>query len=79
MQTRGQRLRVLALGTEELAQGIDKGSRVRVKGELIIYHSPKLGASFNLEGKEGTVLDVRAQSHCYCLLFAYPCGLSLQR
>lgn len=52
----------MALGTEELAQGIEKGSKIRVKGELTIYHSPKLGASFNLEGQEGTVIDVRTLS-----------------
>lgn len=49
----------MALGTEELAQGIEKSARIRVKESVIIYHSPKLGESFDLEGKEGTVLDVR--------------------
>ncbi len=49
----------MALGTEDLAQGIEKGSKIRVKSEVTIYHSPKLGESFNLEGREGTVLDVR--------------------
>lgn len=60
VRSRSQRWRVMALGTEDLAQGIEKGSKVRVKEEVTIYHSPKLGESFNLQGREGTVLDVRS-------------------
>ncbi|CAL8463611.1 g3145 [Coccomyxa elongata] len=61
VRSRSQRWRVMALGTEDLAQGIEKGSKIRVKSEVTIYHSPKLGESFNLEGREGTVLDIVQQ------------------
>ena len=39
------------------SQGLEKGSKVKVKGSLTIYHAPKLG-DFNLEGQEGTILEV---------------------
>ncbi len=48
---------VKALGSEELIAGVEKGSKVRVTKPVTVYHSPKLG-NFNLEGQEGTVLDV---------------------
>ena len=46
-----------ALGDEQLATDIQAGSKVRVKKAVTVYHSPKLG-DFNLEGHEGTVVDV---------------------
>jgi hypothetical protein len=49
---------VVALGSEELTTGIEKGTKVRVVKPVIVYHSPKLGSSFNLEGQEGSVLEV---------------------
>jgi len=45
------------VGDEELVEGIEKGTKVRVKTPVTVYHSPKLG-DFNLEGKEGEVMDV---------------------
>lgn len=44
------------VGDEELIEGIEKGTKVRVKTALTVYHSPKLG-DFNLEGKEGEVME----------------------
>ena len=44
------------VGDEELVEGIEKGTKVRVKGPVTVFHSPKLG-DFNLEGKEGEVLE----------------------
>ena len=37
------------MGDEELVEGIEKGTRVRVKSPVTVYHSPKLG-DFDLEG-----------------------------
>ena len=45
------------VGDEELVEGIEKGTKVRVKTPVTVYHSPKLG-DFNLEGKEGEVMEV---------------------
>ena len=45
------------VGDEELVEGIEKGTKVRVKTPVTVFHSPKLG-DFNLEGKEGEVLEV---------------------
>ncbi len=44
------------VGDEELVEGIEKGTKVRVKTPVTVYHSPKLG-DFNLEGKEGEVME----------------------
>ena len=44
------------VGDEELVEGIEKGTKVRVKTPVTVFHSPKLG-DFNLEGKEGEVLE----------------------
>ena len=55
----GVRRRIVALGSEELVSGVAAGTRVRVTKAVTVFHSPKLG-DFNLEGVEGTVLDVRA-------------------
>ena len=46
------------VGDEELVEGIEKGTKVRVKTPVTVFHSPKLG-DFNLEGKEGEVMEVR--------------------
>ena len=51
------------VGDEELVEGIEKGTKVRVKAPVTVFHSPKLG-DFNLEGKEGEVLEV---SHLFVL------------
>ena len=55
-----QRRGVVALGSEELVKGVEAGSKVRVCKPVTVYHSPKLGKEFDLEGQEGTVMDVRA-------------------
>ena len=57
-----QRRGVVALGSEELVKGVEAGSKVRVCKPVTVYHSPKLGSEFNLEGQEGTVMDVRSPS-----------------
>jgi len=44
------------VGDEELVEGIEKGTKVKVKTPVTVYHSPKLG-DFNLEGKEGEVME----------------------
>ena len=51
-----------AMGDEELIEGIEKGTRVRVKSPVTVYHSPKLG-DFNLEGQEGEVMEVKIASY----------------
>ena len=51
------------VGDEELVEGIEKGTKVRVKTPVTVFHSPKLG-DFNLEGKEGEVLEVSHLLSC---------------
>lgn len=56
------------VGDEELVEGIEKGTKVRVKTPVTVYHSPKLG-DFDLEGKEGEVMEVgpSCSNHWQCL------------
>lgn len=49
--------KVQALGSEELTQGIEKGTKIRVTKPVTVFHAPKLG-NLKLEGHEGTVVDV---------------------
>jgi hypothetical protein len=44
---------------DDMQEGLEQGTRVRVKSAVTVYHAPKLG-DLNLEGKEGTVQDARA-------------------
>ena len=67
---------MVALGSEELVKGVEAGSKVRVCKPVTVYHSPKLG-DFNLEGKEGTVMDVRYPSPSYSKNRAV-CGMGHQ-
>ena len=59
-----------AMGDEELVEGIEKGTRIRVKSPVTVYHSPKLG-DFNLEGQEGEVMEVKIASQLASLPSLY--------
>jgi hypothetical protein len=60
-----QRMRAAAMfggDDDDMQEGLEQGTRVRVKSTVTVYHAPKLG-DLNLEGKEGTVQDARAPAH----------------
>ena len=40
-----------------MQEGLEQGSKVRVKESITVYHAPKLG-KLDLQGKEGTILEV---------------------
>ena len=48
----------MSLGDEgELASEIEAGTKIRVTGDVTVYHVPKM-PNYPLKDKEGTVLDV---------------------
>ena len=76
---RAHRLGVAAMfggDDDDLQEGLEQGSKVRVKGSVTVYHAPKLG-ELNLEGKEGTILEVSRCSAGTCVSWFAPgnvCG-----
>lgn len=53
-------------GDADMQEGLEQGSQVRVKKSVTVYHAPKLG-ELNLQGKEGTILEVSRCSAATCI------------
>ena len=71
---RAHRLAVAAMfggDDDDMQEGLEKGSKVRVKESITVYHAPKLG-ELDLQGKEGTILEVRRCSTETCVFWFTP-------
>ena len=71
---RAQRLAVAAMfggDDDDMQEGLEQGSKVRVKESITVYHAPKLG-ELDLQGKEGTILEVSRGSAETCMARCTP-------
>lgn len=59
MQKRASRLSVRAMFGEDLKDGIETGTRIKVIESVTVFHTPRWNQEpLDLQGREGTVLDV---------------------